>query len=1205
MGRDDHAPGDCQRQRCRRFRRLRIALVFFLSIGFHVLLAHTTIQKVDLFVWWFLWSNHSVEAFSLGTKRRHPGNPRRQSCHCHRRHTVGIVFMKSERKDQGYNRYGSRAKKTKYESHRMSPDEGTAAPGQSLGKRPRIATTRQPNKRRRNQRTVTQTSPSATLLSKVCMLRSPTNTSLLANWIVDHEYAPTNQTVHATNDSKLPVNPRDEPVLTTNESMYLKFWETIPDLTRREKSALLRHFARQARSAQDVDRVELACIPRLVRHIVNDKPESTKADKTRPPESWKIDSDGEALYLYTTAISVLASTHSIENKVTATRNANMALDVFEEMEDRGICPSSYTLAAVFRAIESSGGRLDTNSDVVETVCRWRERFETVYPDVPWTAQVFEAAVSACSCDTTSSSIPDNAFSEIKCLLKKMQQSHILPTTRVIHSIFRFCHEQENANMAMSFLDDVLAVSIRNKTRSFGESPLTVLTPKLWYSALQVCSVSGDWQTACSMLQKMAACGFSPNVRHWTALLVALYKAKETYIAVWVMNYLMTDEASQQPFNFKPSMKIDLTGVPPASPDLIALKTVLRACADASPHVNSTSVYDLGRELLNKAKTGAFGFYPDEQCYNLLLSTCEDPDEAKGVVHEMRLSQRHRVGAVPPTLYTYTQAISVCRKVGDTTTAQYLIQRARDDGLIPDVYMYSAVIWTAAQTGDVKFARVWFEDMKANECEPNTVTYNGLIATMLRCRMVHEAVSMYSELMQKGLSPLPSTFVLLGRAIRTIKDADEKLVLLARIFDLMGPNEWKTSVGGPVIEALISTYGALGMYEDARRVFESIEGPCDAACLRAVLFACSQASPVPEWEEALSLLHSSDIVSGCEGPSFVDPIALSNTMLACSKADQWKESMNLLTLYADSKTSPLAFNSLIAACGRSGRPDMSMEVLNLMPDYGVKPDERSYRNAIIACNQAEHVIHRSRRLYRREFWDNGGSMMEWWECAVSLIRKMREAGIQPSAQAYSSAISACEAAGQWQRALGVLQTMMDDSLEGDVDSFPNLYCFNAAIGACAKGGAWVEAVEVYERLVTHGHRHLQPNIVTLGSLTEALDSAGQKELAQAFYEEGVRRNIVNPWRTTSDRGGTRVRAMDLHTHSAAMARAAIRSHLEMLHRNNQFPPKERWIIIVGKGLRSEEEPVLASAVLSALSEFSLQGRQDEINPGRIIVQVGSD
>jgi pentatricopeptide repeat protein len=106
-------------------------------------------------------------------------------------------------------------------------------------------------------------------------------------------------------------------------------------------------------------------------------------------------------------------------------------------------------------------------------------------------------------------------------------------------------------------------------------------------------------------------------------------------------------------------------------------------------------------------------------------------------------------------------------------------------------------------------------------------------------------------------------------------------------------------------------------------------------------------------------------------------------------------------------SVVAINSLIAACGRGRRPDLALAVLNEMESqFGLRPDKRSYRSAIIACNQAEHERRlRLRRggVYSEDAEENDPEGMEWWECAISLLRRMRENGIEADIQTFVSFI----------------------------------------------------------------------------------------------------------------------------------------------------------------------------------------------------------
>ena len=154
----------------------------------------------------------------------------------------------------------------------------------------------------------------------------------------------------------------------------------------------------------------------------------------------------------------------------------------------------------------------------------------------------------------------------------------------------------------------------------------------------------------------------------------------------------------------------------------------------------------------------------------------------------------------------------------------------------------------------------------------------------------------------------------------------------------------------------------------------------------------------------SLLH--------RGPGRISTRALSYAVIACARANQFNEAFNIIELYGSkfgdhNATSEVvtitALNALIGACGRAQRPDLSVEILNdMQKKYGVTPDVKSYRTAIIACNQAEHRESKDTIQTNEVHFD-----FTWWECALSLLRRMIEDGLKPDSQTYSSVVSALE------------------------------------------------------------------------------------------------------------------------------------------------------------------------------------------------------
>lgn len=125
--------------------------------------------------------------------------------------------------------------------------------------------------------------------------------------------------------------------------------------------------------------------------------------------------------------------------------------------------------------------------------------------------------------------------------------------------------------------------------------------------------------------------------------------------------------------------------------------------------------------------------------------------------------------------------------------------------------------------------------------------------------------------------------------------------MRRVFDLLSDKGHFIETGGPIFEALINLYGSQGHFDEALLTFDAIIGPINGACLRSILLSCSTASP-PRWMEAITILHTSDVVESASGPGKVDQVALSNAIIACSKAGEFEEGLTLLQLYGDPESS---------------------------------------------------------------------------------------------------------------------------------------------------------------------------------------------------------------------------------------------------------------------------------------------------------------
>ena len=81
---------------------------------------------------------------------------------------------------------------------------------------------------------------------------------------------------------------------------------------------------------------------------------------------------------------------------------------------------------------------------------------------------------------------------------------------------------------------------------------------------------------------------------------------------------------------------------------------------------------------------------------------------------------------------------------------------------------------------------------------------------------------------------------------------------------------------------------------------------------------------------------------------------------------------------------------------------------------------------------------------------------WASNGPTFSRGLRR--LRPNAFSVSSLLSACEACGEWQRALSIYGREALH-VEG------NAVVLGAAMAACARGAAWREALQLFERMET--------------------------------------------------------------------------------------------------------------------------------------------
>ena len=165
-----------------------------------------------------------------------------------------------------------------------------------------------------------------------------------------------------------------------------------------------------------------------------------------------------------------------------------------------------------------------------------------------------------------------------------------------------------------------------------------------------------------------------------------------------------------------------------------------------------------------------------------------------------------------------------------------------------------------------------------------------------------------------------------------------------------------------------------------------------------------------------------------------------------------------------------------ACANDGQWKAALELLDRMErKERLKADACSYHACIVACK-------------------NGG---EWYKC-LQLLREERSLGLEPTQYTYSTVISACEKAAQWEHAIEVL-----DMLKRDGGARANVIVYNGVISACEKGAQGQQAVALLEEMQREG---IEPTVVSFSSAMIACAKSADVEGTFALFDELKRRKM---------------------------------------------------------------------------------------------------
>jgi pentatricopeptide repeat protein len=301
--------------------------------------------------------------------------------------------------------------------------------------------------------------------------------------------------------------------------------------------------------------------------------------------------------------NVKVCTTAMFSMALSSNHRHEALGILDLMDRLGVSPTSLTFIALLGSIDGP------------SAASWMmARFER-YKGVKMTAEVYNSAIYACRRVAVGSRPDDNDWQVALRLLQQMRSKRIQPTTKTFHAMLQVLSRTGKVSMAMALLQQMQ------------NTPHLKPDDFVWAAAINVCAQAADYRGAIKVINDMQTAGFRPNLRHCSALIKAFVKSGQDDLALLALEMMVGSSDTEDPSNpFR---------LPIAAPDIIALNTVVAACAKSHNYEAAMSIYE-------RMKAGEFQdpinnkvIAPDIITHHSMLIACSNPEDARQIVKEVR------------------------------------------------------------------------------------------------------------------------------------------------------------------------------------------------------------------------------------------------------------------------------------------------------------------------------------------------------------------------------------------------------------------------------------------------------------------------------------------------------------------------------------------------------------------------------------------
>lgn len=458
--------------------------------------------------------------------------------------------------------------------------------------------------------------------------------------------------------------------------------------------------------------------------------------------------------------------------------------------------------------------------------------------------------------------------------------------------------------------------------------------------------------------------------------------------------------------------------------------------------------------------------PDRVSFNTVVTACAMAAqwmEALGVANRMQ-----RVGGLQPDLWTYNSLMLACAR-GKQLSLVLGLMRGMPAPLVPDALSYNAALKACAQVGEGGLALQLLDEMEGRGLQPDLIGFTRAMGACRQSGRWRDALQLLARMeqpppRQEGEHVRKRAATRGGRDGQPLKP-DGWVINLA---------VWTCVEAGRLEEALdlIRRYGHSTGPEGRGR-----QDLTEAA--RAVLKAARRRGD--ESRVVRELLHA---MQGHEEGDKDE-----NGRGAAASLEQ-----EVLRAFDQGVGRDLAgFKLLLEICAVLGLPQLAWPLMEKAEAVDLKPDAWCFKAGVRACSVA--ATGEAREGAR------GGC-----EQALTLLQRMKQAGLVPDADTLQMVVHACAKAGQWGEARRLLQEMAGQIKNRRQQQQP------ATSPACEPdSSSSSEVVEAMQQVVAMG---LPAHSPLYGLVMDACLSAGYASEAVQLADE-----LRRVWARESAAAGT--------------------------------------------------------------------------------------